>query len=239
MWYIASKLFHEVRKMLKTKGCWFAREIIIQSIYMKLRFTLSYRDVEELLKDRGISVDHATIQRWVVKFTPYLEKKFFNKKRKVGKSWRMDETSMKIKGKWYWYYRAVDKEGDIIDFFLSERRNTTAAKRFLIKAINRNGKPIKINIDKSGANTAGIKRYKKQYNRRIEIRQCKYLNNIVEQSHRFIKKKVRPMLGFKSFESAGVTLAGFEVVRMLQKRQQRYAKNSSKSVPEMFRLLAA
>jgi len=225
--------------MLNTKGSWYPQEVIVQAIYLKLRYTLSYRDIEELLKDRGFNIDHATVQRWVVKYSPAIEKKFYKKKQNVGKSWRMDETSMKIKGEWYWYFRAVDKHGEIIDFFLSKRRNATAAKRFLIKAINRNGKPSKINIDKSGANTAGIKRYNKQYSKRIKIRQCKYLNNIIEQSHRFIKRKVRPMLGFKSFVSAQVTLGGFEIVRMLQKRQQKYAKNSSKSVPEMFRLLAA
>jgi len=225
--------------MLKTKGSWYPSEIIVDSIYLKLRFTLSYRDIEELLKDRGINLDHATVQRWVVKYSPQIEKAFHKKKQKVGKSWRMDETSMKIRGEWFWYYRAVDKEGEIIDFFLSKRRNATAANRFLIKAINRNGKPIKVNIDKSGANIAEIRRYNRQQGRRIEIRQCKYLNNVVKQSHRFIKKKTGPMLGFKSFESAAVTLAGFEVVRMLQKRQQRYAQNSMKTVPEMFRLLAA
>ena len=225
--------------MLKTKGSWFTREIIIQAVFLKLRHTLSYRDIEELLKDRGVSVDHATVQRWVVRCTPELEKQFHKRKRRIGQSWRLDETAVKVKGQRMWYYRAVDKEGDTIDFFLSERRNTTAAKRFLIKAINRNGKPIKINIDKSGANTAGIKRYKKQFKRRIEVRQCKYLNNIIEQDHRFIKRRIDPMLGFKSFESAGSTLAGIEVVRMLYKRQQRCSKNSLKSVPEMFRLLAA
>jgi len=172
-------------------------------------------------------------------YSPQIEKKIYKKKRRVGKSWRMDECSIKVKGKWMWYYRAVDKQGEIIDFFLSKRRNATASKRFLIKAINRNVQPSKINIDKSGANNAGIKRYNKQNKKRIEIRKCKYLNNIIEQSHRFIRKKTRPMLGFKSFNSASITLAGFEIVRMLQKRQQRNARNSTKTVPEMFRSLAA
>ncbi len=116
------------------------------------------------MKDRGVSVDHATIQCCVVKYATQIEKRFY----KVGQSWRVDETAVKIKGKWMWYYRAVDKQRNTVDIFLSERRNATAAKRFLIKAINRNGKLIKVNIDKSGANTAGFKRYKKQYRRRID-----------------------------------------------------------------------
>ena len=221
------------------KRLWYPKEIVIQAIYLKLRFPLSYRDIEEILSDRGINVDHATIQRWVVKYTPYFDKKFRKKKLLVGSSWRMDETYIKVKGVWMYYYRAVDKEGDIVDFYFSEKRNAGAAKRFLIKAINTNGIPEKINIDKSGANKAGIRRYNRHRKFDIEIRQCKYLNNIVEQSHRFIKKLVNPMLGFKNFESAGITLAGFELVRMLKKKQMKWTKNSNKSTFELFYSLAS
>ena len=198
--------------MLKTKGSWYPKDVIVQAVYLKLRFSLSYRDIEEILKDRGLGVDHATIQRWVIKYTPDLEKSFHRKKRSIGKSWRLDETYIKVKGKWTYYYRAVDKQGFTIDFFLSERRNKTAAKRFLAKGIKRNSKPSIINIDKSGANTAGIIKYNKIKRKRIKIRRCKYLNNIVEQDHRFIKRITRPMLGFKSFVSASITLAGIEIV---------------------------
>jgi putative transposase len=225
--------------MLKTKGCWYPKEVIIHAVYLKLRFSLSYRDIEEILKDRGLGVDHATIQRWVVKFTPALEKAFQKKKRKVGKSWRLDESYIKVKGRWTYYYRAVDKQGKTIDFFMSERRNGTAAKRFLAKAIKRNLKPSLVNIDKSGANKAGISRYNRLKQKRIKIRQCKYLNNIIEQDHRFIKRLTNPMLGFKSLESASITLAGIEVVRMLRKGQMICSKSKPKTVPEQFRLLAA
>ena len=152
---------------------------------------------------------------------------------------RPTQPYIKVKGKWTYYYRAVDKEGNTIDFFLSEKRNRTAAKRFLAKAINRNSKPSVINIDKSGANTAGIKRYNSLKRKRIKIRQCKYLNNIVEQDHRFIKRMTRPMMGFKSFESAAITLAGIEIVRMLRKGQLKNRKLEIPSLPEQFRLLAA
>ena len=120
---------------------------------------------------------------------------------------------------WTYYYRAVDKQGNTVDFFLSNRRNKTAAKRFLAKAINRNSQPSIVNIDKSGANKAAFLRYNFLKRKRIKIRQSKYLNNIVEQDHRFIKKMTRPMLGFKSQEAAAITLAGIEVVQMIRKSQ--------------------
>ena len=132
----------------------------------------------------------------------------------------MDETYLKIKGQWRYLYRAVDKQGKTIDFLLAVKRDKKAARRFLNKAIGANGKPSLINIDKSGANTAGIKQYNTDENKRVKIRQCKYLNNIVEQDHRFIRRRTRPMLGFKSFRSARATLAGIELWRMLKKDQR-------------------
>ncbi len=224
---------------MKTKGSWYPKEVIVQAVYLKLRFSLSYRDIEEIMKDRGLGVDHATIQRWVIKYTPELGKSFHRKKRSIGTSWRLDETYIKVKGKWTYYYRAVDKQGNTIDFYLSERRNKTAAKRFLAKAIMRSLQPSIINIDKSGANTTGITRYNKLKNKRIKIRQCKYLNNIIEQVHRFIKRITKPMLGFKSIESAAVTFAGIEVVRMLRKHQMQTDLNILPTIPEQLRLLAA
>ncbi len=173
------------------------------------------------------------------KYTPDFEKSFHRKKRKIRKSWRLDETYIKVKGKWTCYDRAVDKQGNTIDFYLSERRNKTAAKCFLAKAIKRNSKPSIINIDKSGANTAGISRYNKLKIKRIKIRRCKYLNNIIEQDHRFIKRLTRPMLGFKSLVTASITLAGIEVVRMLRKGQSCNINMLELTLPERFRLLAA
>ena len=120
------------------------------------RFSLSYRDIEELFQIRGVEVDHASIQRWVVKFAPMLEEKFRKRKRPVDKRWRMDETYIKVKGQWMYLYRAVDKNGHAIDFLLTRQRDTKAAKAFLVKAIDQNGLPELINIDKSGANQAGI-----------------------------------------------------------------------------------
>jgi len=201
------------------KGHAFPKAIIIQAVYFKFRFGLSYREIEELMSIRGVKVDHATIQRWVFKFTPLLEREFRKRKRSVGKPWRMDETYIKVNGQWRYLYRAVDKEGNTVDFLLTKRRKRMSAQSFLIKAITNNGKPELINIDKSGANTHAIRIYNKRSFSKIEIRQCKYLNNIVEQDHRFVKKRIVRGLGFKEFESAKRTLSGIEIVHMIRKDQ--------------------
>lgn len=124
----------------------------MQAVYFKLRFTLSYRDVEELLSNRGVYVDHAIIQRWIYKFTLPLELTFRTRKKLVSKSWRMDEIYIKVKGEWRYLYRAVDKVGKTVDFLLTKRRNKRAAHLFLLKAIHNNDKPVTINFDKSSAN---------------------------------------------------------------------------------------
>ena len=201
------------------KGHCFPKEIILQAVYLKLRFSLSYRDVEGLLSIRGVRVDHATIQRWIYKFTPLMETNLIKRRKPVGNNWRMDETYIKVKGEWMYLYRAVDKDGNTIDFLLTKKRNKYAAHKFLVKAINDNGCPKVINIDRSGANKEAIKTYNKRSFKRIRIRQCKYLNNRVEGDHRFIKWRTQQMLGFKNFESASRTLAGIEIVRMIKKEQ--------------------
>lgn len=200
----------------------FPKTVILQAVYFKLRFSLSYRDVEELVSIRGVKVDHATIQRWVYKFSPLIEKEFRKRKKPIGKRWRLDETYIKVKGEWRYLYRAVDKDGNTVDFLLTKRRQRMSAQSFLIKAIENNGKPELINIDKSGSNSSAIKVYNRRAlatKSRIKIRKCKYLNNIVEQDHRFIKWRIQQGLGFKDFESARRTLTGIEVVRMLRKNQ--------------------
>src|SRR4051794_20711545 len=131
----------------------------------------------------------------------------------------MDETYIKVKGGWMYQYRAVDKAGNTVDFLLTKRRNKRTAHLFLLKAICNNGKPLTINIDKSGANKQAIRTYNKRTLSKIRIRQCKYLNNRVEGDHRFIKWRVQNMLGFKSFESATRTLTGIEIIRMIKKEQ--------------------
>jgi putative transposase len=155
----------------------------------------------------------------------------------------MDETYLKIRGQWRYYCRAVDKEGNTIDFLLTAKRDTKAALRFFNKAIGRNGKPGLINIDKSGANKAGVNQFNSDSSRRVKIRQCKYLNNIVEQvmrhsDHRRVKRITRPMLSFKNFHSAQSTLAGIELVAMLKKGQMKKNMVGALSPTEQFYALA-
>lgn len=168
---------------------------------------------------RGVHVDHATIQRWVYKFTPFIEVQMRKRKHRVGYSWRLDETYIKVKGTWCYLYRAVDKSGNTVDFLLTKRRRRMSAQSFLIKAIHNNGKPRVITVDKSSSNRGAITVYNKRSYSNIKIRQCKYLSNIVEQDHRFVKWRIQNGLGFKSFESAKRTLNGIEVVHMLRKNQ--------------------
>ena len=212
-----------------------------------IAYSLSYRDLEEMMLERNIKVDHSTINRWVIKYAPLLENEFRkNYKRSVGVSWRMDETYIKIKGVWHYLYRAVDKIGNTVDFMLSKKRDETAARNFFEKAIGSSGLPEKITIDKSGANKAGLEAINLQLAlitllgctlMQINIRQIKYLNNIAEQDHRGIKRIVNPMMGFKSFNSAQATIAGIELYRMLKKGQHINAINAPAF--EQFYALAA
>jgi transposase-like protein len=152
----------------------------------------------------------------------------------------MDETYIKVKGQWRYLYRAVDKTGQTIDFLLTEHRDTEAAMSFLRQAIRRHGVPEKITIDGSEANEAAIKRYNEEYGTHIIIRQVKYLNNMVEQDHRGVKRVTRPMLGFKSFDAAQSTLVGIELMHMLKKRQLVAEEGPGDlTVAELFYSLAA
>ena len=151
----------------------------------------------------------------------------------------MDETYVKIKGKLAYLYRAVDKEGQTIDFLLTPTRDQDAAEAFLRKAIRTQGLPEKITIDQSGSNTAAITHYNKIHQTTIVIRHSKYLNNLVEQDHRAVKRLTRPMLGFKSFWAARCTIAGIEVMHAIRKGQLLTAENESQTSAEQFYALAA
>lgn len=219
-------------------GRHFQRDMILQSVRWFLAYAQSYRDIEEIMQERGFEVDHSTIHRRVIRYSPQLVEKFRSKKRLPAGRWRLDDTYIKVKGKWKDYYRAVDKYGETIDFLLTAKRDTKAALRYLRKAIGSNGKPSLINIDQSGANTAAIKRYNAKELTRIKIRQCKYSDNIVEQDHRLIKRINKLILGFKNFPCAQATLAGIGLIRMIKKGQLRCQAKMSKTPAELFYGLA-
>src|SRR5262245_5367439 len=221
------------------KGAHFPPEVILMGVRWYVAYPLSTRHVEELLAERGVDVDHSTINRWTIKYSPLLEAAFHRRKRPVWVSWRMDETYVKVKGQWRYLYRAVDKYGATIDFLLNEPRDKEAALRFLKKAIRRNGVPKTITIDGSDANEAAIKSYNQEHGTAITIRQVKYLNNVVEQDHRAVKRVTRPMLGFKAFDAAQCTLVGIELMHMIKKRQMVVeAGDEGRTAAELFYSLA-
>jgi len=202
----------------------YPKEVILYAVFFYVRYAVSYRDLEEIMAVRGVQVGHATLNLWVVKYSTDIAKAAQARKQATAGSWRMDEIYIKGKGKWMYLYRAVDKYGKPLDFMLTRRRDKAAARRFFSHAIEVNGIPQRIVIDKSGANLAGLLRINaglkfSRSHRRINILRVKYLNNIVEQDHRFIKKITRPTLGFRAFHSATATLAGIEVAHMIRKQQ--------------------
>ncbi|MDE1485695.1 IS6 family transposase [Xenorhabdus bovienii] len=196
-------------------------DIIAQCVRWYLAYSLSLRNLEEMMAERGIAVDHSTLSRWVHRLVPLMVKRYRRSKPAVGRRWRMDETYIKIKGKWRYLYRAVDSDGDTVDFLLTAHRDKEAALRFFKKAMRQHGQPDGVTMDKSGANKAAVDELNqgKPKDNDIIIRQNKYLNNLIEQEHRNIKRRTRPMLGFKNFRGTQTLLAGIELVSMLRKGQ--------------------
>lgn len=198
-------------------------EIILLCIRWYLRYSLSYRDLEEMMRERGLSVDHTTIYRWVQVYAPELEKRCRPHLTSTTDSHRVDETCLKVNGQWKYLYRAVDSQGHTLDFLLCAKRDAQAAKRFLGKTLNAShtATPRVINVDKNAAYPKAIAELKAEdlLPDTEPLRQSKYLNNIVEQDHRFIKRLTNPGLGFVSFHTAWRTLRGYEIMNMIRKGQ--------------------
>jgi transposase-like protein len=230
------------------KGRHFDQSVILLCVRWYLAYGLSLRDLKEMMAERGISIDHSTIHRWVVHFSPLLLKRFNKRKRAVNGKWHLDETYIKVRGQWMYLYRAIDSVGDTVEFWFSEHRDLPAAKRFLRRALERHGRPDCIVIDGTQTNreaiiSCDIEDRLRDRSRRtlkpIRIRRSQYLNNRIEQDHRRIKRRVRSMMGFKAFSAAIATLAGIEMVDMMRKRQGRFAFNPAPSLKEQFEAIAA
>jgi len=236
----ATTIMKGVRSVIQRQR--FPLDIMLACVRWYIAYALSLRNLEEMMEERGVVVDHSTIHRWVIKLVPVLEEAFRKRKRKrgigaVGKSWRLDETYIKIGGKDRYWYRAVDKQGNTVDFLLTATRDRRAARRFFTRAVKNSRLPKIVNIDKSGANKAGIGEYNAKHGTKVVIRQCKYLNNIVEQDHRAVKRITRPIQGFKDFHCARIILSGVELMHMIRKGQMR-DDGRGLSAAQQFYLLA-
>jgi transposase-like protein len=213
-------------------------DVILTCVRWYVAYPLSLRQLEEMMAESGIDVDHSTVHRWAIKLLPVLGKAFRCRKRPVGKSRRMDETYIRVRGEWRYLYRAVDKEGHTIDFLLRAHRDKIAARRYFEKSIAQNGVPETVTIDKSGANLAALEAINDDREMPIRIRQSKYLNNLVEQDHRAIKRRTRPMLGFKSFRCARILLGGIELMHMIAKGRVKCSHRIHPSAADQFYDLA-
>jgi transposase, IS6 family len=207
------------------KGRQFTAAVILWAVRWYLMFPISYRDLELMLLDRGVAVDHSTIFRWIQAYAAELEKRIRPHLRLSNGSWRVDETYVRVKGRWTYLYRAVDSRGQTIDFLLSAKRDTAAAKRFFRKALAQphTVNPRTITVDNNPAYPKAVTEMKQNAElwRRSRLRRVKYLNNIVEQDHRRIKRLIRPGLGFGGFWTARRTLTGMEAMAMIRKGQIR------------------
>jgi transposase-like protein len=226
----------------------FEGEFILQCVRWYLKYGISYRDLSEMMQERGLNVSHTTIYRWVMKYSRELRCRSQWYSRSHGASWQVDETYVKVKGKWKYLYRAITKSGDTVDFYLSHTRNSKAAKRFLSKAlkVNKDWMPTVINTDKNSAYNQAIVDLNQSQSDYAQIthRKVKYLNNLIESDHGKLKRLIKPMLGFKTMKSANSMITGYEIMRMFKKGQFDFwlkmkSKNEAQFINELFGLYAA
>ena len=221
------------------KGRHFDQEIVILCVRWYLSYKLSFRDLVAMMGERGLGIAHTTILRWVQHYAPEFTKRWNRFARAVGGSWRMDETYVKVRGEWTYLYRAVDKAGKTVEFHLSRKRDVNAAKAFLRKAMRNERSPVKITLDAYAASHRAVADLKDsgELPKRVQVRTSKYLNNRIEQDHRRIKQRLRPMLGLKSFQTAAVVIGGIELAEKIKKGQFKIGKlgGPTASMPDLWR----
>jgi transposase-like protein len=225
------------------KGRHFDRQVIILWVRWYLGYKLSSRDLVEMMGERGIELAHTTILRWVQRYVPEFEKRWGWYAGAVGGSWRCDETNIKVNGRWTYLYRAVDKRGRTVDFRLSERRDVAAAKAFFRKSMKHHGAPRVITLDAYAASHRAVRELKAdgKMPKRVRVRSSKFLNNGLEQDHRRVKQRIRPMLGFKRFDTAAVTISGIELAAKIRKHQFKVGNlpGRPKTIPAIWAALTA
>jgi IS6 family transposase len=224
-----------------------APELILCAVRWYLRYSLSLRDVEELFAERGLEADHTTVWRWVQRYGPELEQRLRHQLKPTNKSWRVDETYIRVKGRWCYLYRAIDSTGATIDFLLSALRDAAAAERLFRQALRdpSHPQPRVINTDKAPLYGAAIAALKAEgaLRRRCRHRPVQYLNNILEQDHRAIKRRVKAKHSFREFRAAGRTIAGYEAIHMIRKGQARWVsaddvRKQNQFIDQLFDLAA-
>jgi transposase-like protein len=203
------------------KGRHFDRSVILLCVRWYLAYNLSLRNIEEMMAERGVEVDPSTLFRWVQRYAPEIEKRVRPFQGTRSGSWRVDETYVRVGGKWKYLFRAVDKHGQLIDFMLSDRRNTCAACRFLRRAVKTMSDypPSSITTDKLASYPKAILRFQREglLSKDVEHRTSKYLNNVIEADRGALKRVIRPTRGFQRMKTASATLRGFEVMRMIRR----------------------
>jgi transposase-like protein len=201
----------------------FDAEIIELCVRWYITYRLSYRDLAAMMAERGIVVSHTTILRWVIRYVPEFEKRWNRFARPVNTSWRVDETYINIRGKWNYLYRAVDKHGKTVDFLLRPDRTIAAAQAFFRKALSTTLPrwPRKVALDSNRQSNSALRLLRREHPKwkYVQVRSSQYLNNLIEQAHRAIKRRCACMGGCKSFGTAAVTLAGIELAHRIRKRQ--------------------
>jgi transposase-like protein len=225
----------------------YAPDVILLCVRWYCRCQLSYRDIEEMMRERGLDVDHSTVFRWVQRYAPEINKRVRQHLKMSGTSYRVDETYIKVGKTCKYLYRAMDKEGQTIEFMLSAKRDVFAAKRFFKKMMRADHRrlPFSISVDKNAAypDAFSTSQEDRIVPKDCKLRRVKYLNNVIEQDHRFVKKKVRASQCFKSFHTAERTLEGIEAVNMIRKGQVERlagsdAQGQAKFVASLFGIAA-